>query len=103
MSLSLTQRAAARSAARMKKPVSPPPPSFPAGTVKATARGTKYRIVTIKLSEYPAFMEANKLEPKIFFHFKPEEDPKIQDAEARYRSGFVLGVRKQGEKEVREL
>lgn len=112
MSVPAIKQTAARSAARAKKrkETSPPPPAPPSpeGVIKTTPGGKVYRLYTIPVMDYPAFLEREKLDPKGYFHYPPEEDKTIpQDTPEnrlrRYRSGFVLGVRRDGETEDREL
>jgi hypothetical protein len=109
MTTQTKKRAAARSAARMKKEdLRKEPSPDPRSQVKKSPRGTLYRVTTVSLDDLPGFLERNQFVAKTFFHYKPEEDPTIpektpEDRYRKYLSGFVLGVRKRGETEVREL
>lgn len=98
--IGITQRAAARSAARMKKKPSPTqaPAVDPRWEVKTTPRGTLYRVITIPLLDLPTFLDREKLEPKTYFHYGPEANPNIKPD-----PGWVLGVRSREEKDTREL
>lgn len=95
----ITQRAAARSAARMKKKPSPQAPAVdPRWEVKKTPRGTLYRVITIPLLDLPTFLDRERLDPKTYFHYGPEADPNIKPD-----PGWVLGVRGREDKETKEL
>lgn len=89
-----TRRAAARSAARMKKTRDPAPQApaapDPEGVIKTSPRGTMYRVYTVPLMAYPKFMEKKGFVPKMYFYFAPEGEE-------------VLGVRKKDDPEAREL
>jgi hypothetical protein len=102
MSLTGIKKAAARSAARMKKKPSPQDPQAPAidprWEVKTTPRGTLYRVITIPLLELPTFLDREKLDPKTYFHYGPETNPNIKPD-----PGWVLGVRGREDKETKEL
>lgn len=90
----LSQQAAARSSSRRKKKTSPPPlePALPApaGVVKTSPSGKRYRVLTIPLMDLPAFLEKNNLEPKTYFYYPPESD-------------WFLGVRKKEKKILMSL
>lgn len=106
MSLSNLKQSAARSAARQakRKAPSPPPlePGLPEGEIKQSKTGKKYRLYKVSLEDLPSFLARKEFESKLYFRYLPEVEFDKEGKEIPY-SGDVLGVRRNGETEEREL